>query len=377
MIRYIIVFLGIIPIISCNPKPEQASQPEEGQLQFKYANGFRVFQIRENIYRVFIDRPYQGSTNSLEYLLVPEGESIPDHDQDVTVIKTPVKRIICTSTTHIPLLDYLNETQALIGFPTPDYISSPAMRARIDSGLVEDLGIDKSLNVEMALELNPDAVMAYTMGGVSESILKLRELNIPVLINAEYLEEHPLGRAEWIRLAGLLFDKKDRSDSVFTAIEKRYIDLQKIAGQTDLRPSAFSGVMYGDTWFLPGGNNYAARLMKDAGIEYLWNDNPENGYLELSFETVLDRAVNADLWIGVASFTSLDQLGAEDSRYTLFSAFENGHVYTYDARKGALGGSEFLELGYLRPDIILADLIRIAHPEISGLDSMYFHAKLQ
>ncbi len=367
----------LILVAACNQPADHPQHETEKPVELNYARGFRIFELPDHVYRVFIDRPWQDADHSLEYLLVPSGQTIPSHGEDVTVIRTPVKRIICTSTTHIPLLDYLDETNTLIGFPTPDYISSPEMRSRIDSGYVEDLGIDKSLNVEMALELNPDMVMAYTLGGMSESIQQLRKLNIPVIVNAEYLEEHPLGRAEWIRLAGLLFDRKDKSDSVFKAIEKHYNSLKKIAAESTRQPTAFSGVMYGDTWFLPGGNNYAAQLMEDAGIHYLWDDNNDNGFLELSFETVLDRAENANLWIGVASFTSLEQLAAEDSRYTLFEAYQTGNVYTYDTRKGARGGSVYLELGYLRPDIILSDLIRIAHPEKTGLDSMYFHAKLQ
>ena len=117
-----------------------------------------------------------------------------------------------------------------------------------------------------------------------------------------------------------------------------------------------SGIVYGDTWFLPGGENYASQLLHDAGGNYLWSDTPSNGFLELSFESVYEKAHQADLWIGVASFKALAEIEKAEIRYTKFKAFQTGQVYTYDARKGARGGSEFLELGYLRPDIILNDL---------------------
>lgn len=138
-----------------------------------------------------------------------------------------------------------------------------------------------------------------------------------------------------------------------------------------------SGVVYGDTWFLPGGQNYASRLLKDAGYNYLWSSDESNGFLELSFESVYEKAHDADYWIGVASFKSLSEIGSADNRYTLFRPFREGNVYTYDARKGAQGGSEFLELGYLRPDIILMDLVKIAHPELLPDYELYFHQQLK
>ncbi|MEJ2004704.1 MAG: ABC transporter substrate-binding protein, partial [Cyclobacteriaceae bacterium] len=197
------------------------------------------------------------------------------------------------------------------------------MRRHIASGKVADLGVDKSMNTELALALDPDVVMAYSISGNNAVNQKLTELGVPVLINAEYLEEHPLGRAEWIKLAGLLFDKFEESDSIFRAIEKSYLDYASLLNPGDHRPTAFSGVLYGDTWFLPGGKNYASRIMDDAGIEYLWGNNPESGFLEISFESVLNKAKDADLWIGVAQFRSRSAMRKGDERYNLFSAFRD------------------------------------------------------
>jgi iron complex transport system substrate-binding protein len=135
--------------------------------------------------------------------------------------------------------------------------------------------------------------------------------------------------------------------------------------------------VYGDTWFLPGGQNYAAKLLSDAGCQYLWSSDSTKGFLQLSFESVYEKAHEADLWIGVASFTTLEELSNADQRYTKFKPYQTKQVYTYNARKGAKGGSEFLELGYLRPDIILKDLVKIAHPELLPEYSLYFHKDLQ
>jgi iron complex transport system substrate-binding protein len=128
---------------------------------------------------------------------------------------------------------------------------------------------------------------------------------------------------------------------------------------------------------MPGGQNYAAKFFKDAGCEYLWSSDSTKGSLQLGFEAVYEKANAADLWIGVASFTTLEEIKNADERYTKFNPYRTKQVYTYSARKGAKGGSEFFELGYLRPDILLNDLVKIAHPELLPEYELYFHKQLQ
>lgn len=345
-------------------------------LQLKYARGFRVTGIDGDTL-VEVVHPYQGATTSQKYLLVHRGNPVPDHDPSTQVIFTPVHRIVCTSTTHVPMLDYLHETGKLVGFPTTDYISSPLMRARIDSGHVVDLGVDKGMDLERLKLLKPDLVMGYSMNANNGQFTKIRDMGIPVVVNAEYLESHPLGRAEWIRFMALFFERSGLADSIFNAIASQYEMLATAADTISNRPIVMSGIVYGDAWFLPGGQNNAAKLLKDAGCRYLWEDNPSTGFLQLGFESVYQTAHNADLWIGVGSYASLADIKSADGRYTRFKAYQTGNVYTYDARKGATGGSEFLELGYLRPDLILGDLERIAHPGLLPEKSLYFYERLK
>jgi len=369
------VLLVMLMIVSCNPKQEQTSDAAK-ETQLKYAEGFSV-RNEGNIKFVTITNPYPGATSGYQYLLVPIGESIPAHDDNIEVIRTPITKIVCTSTTHIPLLDYLNETNALIGFPTTDYVSSEKMRTRIDENLVTDLGIDKGMNIELLFSLSPELVMSYTMTSHLGQLKKIKELGVPVVINAEFLEKHPLGRAEWIKFMALFFNKEKEADSVFNEIEKEYLNANALVKDIAERPTVLSGIVYGDAWFMPAGKNYAAQLLKDAGTEYLWKDTDTNGFLELSFESVFEKAKDADLWIGVGSFNSLAEIKAAESRYTLFKPLKDKQVYTYNARKGAKGGSEFLELGYLRPDLILKDLVKIAHPQLLPDYELFFHKRLE
>lgn len=372
--RYCICIIVLLTL-SCQKKirPEINSD-KNGYI--RYATGFSVTQLPD-AKLVEVVRPYRGATTGYRYLLVSEGKPVPEHDNQTKVIRVPIHKIVCTSTTHIPLLDYLQESDALAGFPTLDYISSSKVRARIAEGRVEELGIDKGMDMERLAMLKPDVVMGYTMTADAGQFKKIEELGIPVVINAEYLEKHPLGRAEWIKFMALFFAKEEMADSIFQFIEKEYLATHELTRNITLRPTVLSGILYRDAWFLPGGLNYAARLLKDAGCRYLWEEDSSSGFLELSFESVYEKAHHADLWIGVASFTSLSEMANADRRYSKFKPFANRMVYTYNARKGEKGGSEFLEIGYLRPDLILKDLVKIAHPQLLPEHTLYFHARLK
>jgi iron complex transport system substrate-binding protein len=361
----------------CEQSSKNQSVPSSASdsVKLKYAEGFRIHSIG-NSKLVEVTYPFQGATSGYKYLLVPAGEPTPPHDGETRVVQIPLESIVCTSTTHIPLLEYLRETNKLVGFPTTDYISSERMRKRVDEGKVTDLGIDNSLNLERLALLKPAAVMGYTMSADYGQFRKIESLGIPVIINAEYLEEHPLGRAEWIKFVALFFNREREADSVFNAIEQNYLETKALVANNPITPSVLSGIVYGDAWFLPGGRNYAARLLADARCRYLWADNESNGFLQLSFESVYDKAHDADLWIGTGAYKTLREIGAADNRYTQFRPFQEKQVYNYDARRGAKGGNEFLELGYLRADLILKDLVKISHPELLPTYELYFHRKL-
>ncbi|MEN8248557.1 MAG: ABC transporter substrate-binding protein [Bacteroidota bacterium] len=361
--------------VGCSiPGANEYSDDEFESIPLKYATGFTI-EKAEDFYVISIKTPFKGATQPLTYVFYDKFDEKPDLRADA-YIPTPVESIVCTSTTHIPLLDYLEETEALTGFPTTDYISSDKMRKRIDTGVVEELGIDEALNIERLISIKPELVMGYSLSGDYGQFSLIEEAGIPVVLNAEYLEQHPLGRSEWIKVAGILFDKLDMADSVFNSIEREYQSARNIAKTATENPTVMSGIVYGDSWFVPGGNNYSARLLKDAGFKYLWGNDTSSAFLALSFETVYDKAHNADYWIGISSFTNLDELAGSDNRYESFAPFVNNKVYSFNKRMGAAGGSEFLELGYLRPDIILKDLVKIGHPDLLPDHELFFHFPL-
>ena len=370
MNRILYLFISITLFLGCNHKPGEQSVIGN-QEKLSYASNFTI-QKQKGYTLVTINTPYKNAEKGLLYVLYPRNGEKPSIEADA-YIPVPIQSIVCTSTTHIPLLDYLDETDKLLGFPTTDYISSKKMRERIDAGKVMELGIDNAINIEKLIELNPELVMAYTMTNDFGQFNKIQEAGIPVLINAEYMELDPLGRAEWIKLAGLLFGKEAKADSVFRMIESEYVTTKEKVKEIANFPTAMSGSMYSDIWYLPGGNNYAAKLLTDAGFNYLWKQDTTTGFLALSYEAVLDKAHKADYWIGASNFESINEMKEANERYSFFAPFESGKVYSYNKRIGAKGGSEFLELGYLRPDLILKDLVKIGHPELLPEHELFFY----
>lgn len=380
--RYLFVVCSLCLLWSCNtPEQEtpdastlsidtayhQTSIQHARQFTVSYANGYKIVEVLQ---------PFPGAEESRRYLLLPAGMEVPSDVEADAIVRIPVREMVMLSTTHIPALDMLGASDVLTGFPTTDFISSPAMRQRIDSGSVRDLGASNGLNIEGLLELSPDLVMAYGMGPQDKSLRSLERTGIPVVLNADFLEQSPLGRAEWIKFTALFLNKEKEADSVFNTIAARYDSLSSLAAEVKEEPEVFSGIVYNGTWFMPGGNSWAARFFNDAGANYLWGDTEESGSLQLSFESVFDKAHQADYWIGTANFSSLAALAEADSRYTRLKAWKEGNVYTYTARIGETGGNEYLELGYSRPDIVLADLIKILHPELLPGYSLYFYEKL-
>ncbi|WP_332911216.1 ABC transporter substrate-binding protein [Algoriphagus boritolerans] len=240
-----------------------------------------------------------------------------------------------TSTTHIPHLDLLNSSEKLVGFPQTDLISSKKTRELIDSGKVTDLGNGPSANPEMVIDLQPDWIMISTLGEDLRYLDLFAQAKIPAVINGEYVEQNPLGRAEWIKFTGILLGKHEESVAVFEDIEKAYQHAEKLTANLPEtgKPKVLSGVMYQDIWYAPGADSWGARILENAGGSYIFADQSGEGSLQLSYEFVLDKGLETDFWIGSSDFADLNAMGNSEPRYRAFRPWKNGEVYTYTAKK--------------------------------------------
>jgi len=345
--------LSLIILFACGPKPQEKNVFTESEIQ--HAKGFHLETRLDGRYLV-VDKPWPNAQEKKEYKL-----------------DKPYTRIVCTSTTHLPYFEMLGKATTVVGFPNLKYISSETFVAMGKNGQLTDLGAEGNINLELLIGLQPDAVIAFDMGGESAILDKINEAGIPVIYNADFLESTPLGRAEWIKFFGALLNEEKKADSIFNSITSTYYRLSELASDVKKKPTVLTGVVYGDTWFLPGGQNSAALMYENAGTQYIWADDTTSGWLEHSYEAVFDRAQKADFWIGTASFESLDDLAGSDHRYQDFAPFAAKRVYNYHKKKGPNGGYDYFESAYARPDLVLADLIKIMHPQLlPHYETVYF-----
>lgn len=359
----------------CNQEAS-LQKAEVETLPLTYARGF-IISRGKDFWEIEVTQPWTGSDQTFRYLVLEENAEKPTGEFSA-VIQLPVEKIILTSTTQIPHLDLLKSTEKLIGFPQVDLISSSKAWEQINSGKVTDLGSGPSANTEMVIDLEPDLVMISTLGEDIRYIDLLAQAGVPALINGEYVEQHPLGRAEWLKFTGVILGKYEESVSAFETIEKEYLKAEKLVEnlQDSVKPTVLSGVMYQDIWYAPASDSWGAQILENAGGQYIFRNQTGTGSLQLNYEFVLENALETDFWIGSADFADLESMGNADPRYQAFQPFKTGKVFTYTLKTGPKGGLEYFELGYMRPDLILKDLIKILHPNLLPAYEMYFYRQL-
>jgi len=271
-------------------------------------------------------------------------------------------------------LDVLDETAAVVGISGSRYVSSEDVRKRMKAGKTPDVGYGQNLNFELMVNQKPDAVLVYGIGSeVTNSIQKLEELGIPVILVAEYLEETPLGKAEWVKFFGALFQKEKKAQEYFEEVEAEYQRLKKIAGQATKKPKVMVGSPYKDSWWIPGGNSYLANLIADSGGDYLGKNNASHESYVISFEHALAMANEADVWINMSNLASKKEILDTDERFKNFAVFNNGKLFNNIKRLSEHGGNDFWESGTVNPHLVLSDLIAIFHPGLVHHDLVYYH----
>lgn len=337
------------------------------KIEIKYAKGFEI-EKWENYYRIKILNP-QDNFIYKTYVLAREKEEKPKLKEGEELIIYPIKTFTSVSTTHLPFIQLIDEKKSLIGFAGKKFILDADFILLGES--VTELGADNNLNIEKIIELMPDLLMVYPFESLTFETVT--EAGIPVFYNTDYLELHPLGKVEWIKLFGILFDKNEKALKEFKAIEERYLAIKNTTDTIKVNPTAFTGSYQASTWYVPGGNSFQAQFLKDAGVNYVWKENTQNNSLTLAKEIVYEKCIDVDFWIKVAAENkdySLTHLKNEDPAFREFKSVINQQVIFCNSNE-----VDYFGKGIIEPDIILKDLVYFFHPEIfSNYQPKYFHS---
>lgn len=322
------------------------------------ATGFRVLESKD-VKLIEISNPRDTASLVEKFYLVGEAQKDKTFVDGKTLV-VPIKSMVCLSATHLSFLDALGKIETLIGVSSADYVVSPEFRNRVEDGKIKEIGVGDHFKLEELINLSPDIVMVSPQKG--QSFEPLINAGLVIMPNGDFLEQHPLGRAEWIKFVGVLTGKEKEAIQIFDSIKSEYFRLKKLTENISQKPTVISGKQYGGFWNLPGGKSYVAQFFKDAGANYLWADDQGSGGIMLDFEAVYDKGLNADFWrflvYSNADFT-YEMLANEDKRYTGFKAFTDKKIMICNTLE-----KPYFQKGLLEPQVILADYIKIFHPEL-------------
>lgn len=340
----------------------------------EYATGFKILGADNSASTLIqISNPWQGAKNvEMSYFISRNGEQAPTGFTG-PVIRAGTKRIVCMSSSYIAMLDAIGQTDRIVGVSGIDYASNPYVLAHKES--IRDMGAE--MNYELLIGLKPDVVLLYGIGDAQTSVTdKMRELSIPYMYVGEYLEESPLGKAEWLIALSELTDSREKGIEVFREIPRRYQALKTLTESVEQRPTVMFNTPWNDSWVMPSTQSYMAQLVADAGADYIYKENVSNSSTPIGLETAYGLIQKADYWINVGVASTLDELKAVNPKFADAKAVRKKTVYNNNLRLTPTGGNDYWESAVVRPDVVLRDLIHIFHPELVT-DSLYYYRHLE
>ncbi|MBR2292157.1 MAG: ABC transporter substrate-binding protein [Prevotella sp.] len=352
--RLFIVALGMV-LSACSPRSQKASgndaEASEDWVEVspKYATGFSV-RDSAGIRLVDVDKYDHFALVRTEEVSVPEG---------YTKVVVPIQRTICMTMLQLSNFTALDAHDVVKGLTGTKNLFNKDIRARVKDGRIVKIGMEGNFDTEMILAANPDVIFIspFKRGGYEP----IKETGITLVPHLGYKELDPLGQAEWIKFVGMFIGKEKEANEIFAGIEQRYNDLKQAASKADVRPTVMSGEMHYGTWHAVGGRNYLAQIFRDAGADYVINDEETAGE-NLEFEKMYAISAKADYWRILNSYPdefSYEALKASEPRNELFKAFKERKVIYCNMKQ-----TPYYEISPVQPDVLLKDLVAIFHPAL-------------
>lgn len=361
----------VLLLSACGGGSKTSSLQAEGDtIRMKYSSLLQIVKHADYMV-VTIRNPWDTLKVLHTYLLADREKPLPEHLPEGTVVRTPLQKSVIYSSVHCSLWSELDELKGIGGVCGLEYIKLPQIQEGCRNGSIVNVGNSMNPDIERIIDLRPDAILLSPFEN-SGGYGRVGKLNIPIIECADYMETSALGRAEWMRLYGLLLGKEAQADSLFAGIEKEYLTLtQQVKSQNLKRPTVISEMKNSSAWYIPGGNSTMGRLYQDAGADYVFAYLSNSGSVPLAFETVFDRGGNADIWLikyNQPQDKTYSELERDYAPYARFKAFQDRKVYGCNTNH-----VPFYEESPFHPELLLKDLIKIFHPELlPDYDFKYF-----
>ena len=367
ILLYILVFL----FVGCS-KQSKEKRTDGTEIVFNYAKQIKAYRYPDHI-KLDVLNPWDDSKILQTYFLVPKGKEFKT-DQQGILIHTPLDKSVIYASVHCALLDEINAYSAIAGVCDLKYINMKKIHEDCQAGKIIDMGEAMNPDIEKIMDLRPDALFISPFEN-SGGHGRVEKLGIPIFECADYMENTSLGRAEWIKVYGMMFGKENEADSIFTEVENTYLSLCEKAKKAEKRPSVLYGLKNGSAWYVPGGACFIAQLIKDAGANYIFKEDNHSGSVPLSFETVFNKGCDAEFWLFTYNLNkdkTYQELKTDCKPYSYFKAFKDRNIYAVNT-----GAVPYYEETPYHPEKILKDMIFIFHPEtLEKDDQLQYFSKL-
>lgn len=351
----------VLLLSACGGRSKTSSAfVNEEIIPLKYAENLTL--IKGNGYtEARLRNPWDTTRILRTYILVDKDKEMPNHLPEGTIVRTPLSNALVYTGVHCALIKELGAVKSIGGICELQYIKVPEIQEGCQNGTIVNAGEGTNPDIEKIIDMHPDALLLspYENSGGHGQVEKLK---VPIIECADYMETSALGSAEWIRFYGLLFHQSAKADSIFTIVEKNYNELKELAASQSVKPKVMCELKSGSAWYVPGGRSTTGKLYKDAGGDYVFEHYPNSGAVPLSFETIFDKAQEADVWVmkyNQPTDKTLSGIREDYSPYTRFKAYQQKKVYGCNTAY-----RRYYEDFPFHPDLVLKDLIRIFHPSL-------------
>ena len=337
-----------------------------------YATGFHIVGAKGKQSTIIrVTNPWQSADEVETMLFIARGGEKAPNGFRGQVLQGDAKRVVCMSSSHIAMLDAIGAVESVVGVSGKNFITNPYVVAH--QRTIADVGYDGNMNFELLVAQQPDIVLLYGVTGACTMESKLDELGIPYIYVGEYVEEDPLGKAEWLIALAEIVGLRQQGLTYFAELPQRYEQLKSMAAAAQTpAPKVMLNTPYADSWFMPSTTSYIARLIADAGGDYIYQQNTSNHSLPIDLEQAALLTTQADIWLHVENINSLDDLRRQLPKFAQMPCVQCGEVYNCDKRRVAGGGNDYWESGVVHPDVILCDLIKIFHPKLVSEEFVYY-----
>ena len=362
----------VLLLSACGGGSKTSSAFDGEIIPLKYAENLTLIK-GEGYTEARLRNPWDTTALLRTYILVDKDSEMPKHLPEGTLVRTPLSKALVYTATHCNLIHELGTVKSIGGICELQYIKVPEIIEGCQNGTIVNAGEGTNPDMEKIIDLHPDALLLspYENSGGHGQVEKLK---IPIIECADYMETSALGSAEWIRFYGLLFGREALADSIFAEVEKNYNNLKALATAQPTKPRLMCEVKSGSAWYVSGGRSTTGKLYADAGADYVFSSYTNAGGVPLSFETVFDKAQDADVWLmkyNHPTDKTYQSLQEDYAPYANFKAFKEKNIYHCNTAY-----RPYYEDFPFHPDRVLKDLIKIFHPSLLPEYELKYFSKL-